>query len=385
MAMEPIDDKHATVSWEQVVDAVASAKLHPEETQWVIFRYLKAHYATMGSVEARTLLAAYIKLHTRQPSLLNSCMLGLALKMVEVYPDFRLPQFLQAWGYDECLRDDDHQPQAGKDGRRYLSLRERVERAMASYLLHHPEENRDQCGAIVSMYAVKIFEKEQHGRRRKFVKLVAPNGVGMVADSHQFPCKPWEIAGRLFDVLTRVSKEGHVRAVEIVASDKRVEEVFASEPGYIDGIDLEHDHVHVFDVWSRHFVADRATVRLQGLACGRFVRFCPVIAQNDPFKSAAIIEMLPHEEGLEVFGTYDAIVVSVNRELKSWKYALATVQPSQQLTQAALSLRREGYASLSVLPESRKATLAPGQPVRLVLFLKRGMDGIKHNHVPQAY
>lgn len=385
MAMEPIDDKHATVSWEQVVDAVASAKLHPEETQWVIFRYLKAHYATMGSVEARTLLAAYIKLHTRQPSLLNSCMLGLALKMVEVYPDFRLPQFLQAWGYDECLRDDDHQPQVGKDGRRYLSLRERVERAMASYLLHHPEENRDQCGAIVSMYAVKIFEKEQHGRRRKFVKLVAPNGVGMVADSHQFPCKPWEIAGRLFDVLTRVSKEGHVRAVEIVASDKRVEEVFASEPGYIDGIDLEHDHVHVFDVWSRHFVADRATVRLQGLACGRFVRFCPVIAQNDPFKSAAIIEMLPHEEGLEVFGTYDAIVVSVNRELKSWKYALATVQPSQQLTQAALSLRREGYASLSVLPESRKATLAPGQPVRLVLFLKRGMDGIKHNHVPQAY
>lgn len=385
MAMEPIDDKHATVSWEQVVDAVASAKLHPEETQWVIFRYLKAHYATMGSVEARTLLAAYIKLHTRQPSLLNSCMLGLALKMVEVYPDFRLPQFLQAWGYDECLRDDDHQPQVGKDGRRYLSLRERVERAMASYLLHHPEENRDQCGAIVSMYAVKIFEKEQHGRRRKFVKLVAPNGVGMVADSHQFPCKPWEIAGRLFDVLTRVSKEGHVRAVEIVASDKRVEEVFASEPGYIDGIDLEHDHVHVFDVWSRHFVADRATVRLQGLACGRFVRFCPVIAQNDPFKSAAIIEMLPHEEGLEVFGTYDAIVVSVNRELKSWKYALATVQPSQQLTQAALSLRREGYASLSVLPESRKATLAPGQPARLVLFLKRGMDGIKHNHVPQAY
>ena len=385
MAMEPIDDKHATVSWEQVVDAVASAKLHPEETQWVIFRYLKAHYATMGSVEARTLLAAYIKLHTRQPSLLNSCMLGLALKMVEVYPDFRLPQFLQAWGYDECLRDDDHQPQAGKDGRRYLSLRERVERARASYLLHHPKENRDQCDAIVSMYAVKIFEKEQHGRRRKFVKLVAPNGVGMVADSHQFPCKPWEIAGRLFDVLTRVSKEGHVRAVEIVDSDKRVELVFAPKPGYIDGIDLEHDHVHVFDVWSRHFVADRATVRLQGLACGRFVRFCPVIAQNDPFKSAAIIEMLPHEEGLEVFGTYDAIVVSVNRELKSWKYALATVQPSQQLTQAALSLRREGYASLSVLPESRKATLAPGQPVRLVLFLKRGMDGIKHNHVPQAY
>lgn len=383
--MEPTGDKTPAITRQQLEEALATGRQHPEETLWTIYRYLKAHYAAMGSVEARTLLAAYVKLHERRPSLINSCMLALALKIHEAYADFRLPQFLQAWGYEACLREEDRQPQTGKDGRRYLSLRERVERARASYLLHHPEEAQGDCDAIKPMYAVTIFKKEGQGRMRRFVKLVAPDGLSLLADSHQFPCKPWEIVGRLFDVLTRVSQEGHPRAMEIVTSDKRVEEIFASEPGYIDSVDLEHDHVHVFDLQSRHFVSDRAAVHLPGLACGRVVRFCPIIARNDPFKSAAIIEMLPHEAGLEAFGTYEATVVSVDRELQCWRYALAAVQPSQRLTQAAQSVRREGYASLLVLPESRRATLAPGQSVRLVLFLKRGIDGLKHNHVPKAY
>ena len=383
--MEPTGDKTPAVTRQQLEEALATGQQHPEETQWTIFRYLKAHYATMGSVEARMLLAAYIKLHERRPSLIGSCMLGLALKIHEAYADFRLPQFLQAWGYDECLREEDRQPQTGKDGRRYLSLRERVERARASYLLHHPQEAHGDCNAITTMYAVKIFEKEQQGRKRRFVKLVAPDGLLMIADSHQFPCKPWEIVGLVFDVLTRVSRQGRERAAEIVASSKRVDEAFTSETGYVDGIDLQHGHIHVFDSQSRHFVADRSTLRVKGVEKGSFVRFCPIIAQDDPFKSAAIIETLPHEAGLEAFGTCEATVMYVNRTEHYWKYALTAVPSSQQPTEAPEAIAREGFAKLDLLPASRQATLAPGQRVRIVLFLKRGKDGTKRNHVAEAF
>lgn len=383
--MEPTGDKSLAITRQQLEDALATGRQHPEETQWTIYRYLKAHYAAMGSVEARTLLADHIKLHERRPSLVGSCMLALALKIHEAYRDFRLPQFLQAWGYPDCLREEDRQPQKGKDGRQYLSLRERVERARASYLLHHPQEAQGDCDAITPMYAVTIFKKEQQGRTRRFVKLVAPDGLSLLADSHQFPCKPWEIVGRLFDVLTRVSKQGHARAVEIVASSKRVDEAFTSETGYVDGIDPQHGHIHVFDSRSRHFVADRSTLRVKGVEKGSFVRFCPIIAQDDPFKSAAIIESLPHEAGLEAFGTCEATVMYVNRSEHYWKYALTTAPSSQQPAEATETIAREGYARLDVLPESRKATLAPGQTVRLVLFLKRGKDGTKRNHVPEAF
>lgn len=108
--MRPTSDPAPVVTRQQLDEALATGQQHPEETQWTIYRYLKAHYATLGSVETRTLLAAYIRLHQRRPSLIGSCMLGLALKIAETYPDFRLPQFLQAWGYDACLRDEEPTP-----------------------------------------------------------------------------------------------------------------------------------------------------------------------------------------------------------------------------------------------------------------------------------
>ncbi len=435
--MEPTGEHAPVITRQQLDAAMADGRQHPEETQWMIYRYLKTQYATLGSVEARRLLAAYIRLHVQRPSLVNSCMLGLALKIAAVYPDFRLPQFLKALGYDTCLREEDCQSQTGKDGRRYLSLRERVERARASYLLHHPGEDGDGCDAIAHMLAVKVFEKERQGRKHRFVKLVAPDGLSMVADSHQFPCKPWEIAGRLFDVLTRASKQGNERAAEIVVSAKKVSDVFSVETGYVDGIDMQHGHVHVFDVHSRHFVADRAALQVKGVAKGSFVRFCPVIAHDDPFKCAAIIGVLPKETGREAFGVYEATVLFVNRMEHYWKYALVsgpravTVAPcaadthaqpvssspsasadssstvsssaacfassSSPASSASLSISspstlqddavvaHEGFAQLALLPEARRATLAPGDRLHLVLFLRRGKDGTKRNHVAEVF
>ncbi len=376
--MNPADKTSAVPTWEQLMETIDSAAQHPEETQWAIYRYLKQHYPTVGSVMARTLLAAYIKMSRRQPSLIHSCMLALALKVSETYADFRLPQFLQAWGYDDCLRPDDRQPQMGKDGRRYLSLKERTERTLASWLLHHPQDNHSQREDIVSMYAVKVFEKLQQGRKHRFVKLVAPDGTGMVADSRQFPCKPWEIVGRMFDVLVRTSKEGNGRAAEIVASGKKVDEVFGTVVGYVDGIDEVHRHIHVYDALSRHLVAGAETVFVKGVAKGCYVRFSPIIGNDDPFKSAAVTAVMPTDAGRSAFGAREAVVQYVNAVERYVKYALCPASADGD------GLSQEGFASLDVFG-AKATTLAPGQHVHLTIFLKRGKDGTKRNHVADAY
>lgn len=304
------------LSWDELLESINNGASHPDETQWAIYRYLKENYKNEGSVMSRTLLAAYMKLHVNEPSLINSLMLGIAAKVSEEYPDFRFPQFLKAWGYKGNLRNQDKERQTSKDGRTYLALVERVERALQSYLLHHPEEKREDCNLIVSMYAVKVFEKISDGKKRRYVKLVAANGSEFIADSHQFPCKPWEICGHMFDVLTRVSRQGKERASEIVVSKKRVDEVFSTQVGYVDGIDESHNHVHIYNAQSQHFVAEKSTLSTQpsihNISNGSFVLFCPIIANGDHFKSAAIIRILNKDEGRKAFGMYEAEITFVN-------------------------------------------------------------------------
>ncbi len=94
-------------SWDHLLSSIANGASHPEATAWDIYYYLRAHYVEMGSKQARTLLAAYIKLKQPCPMLVNSCMLGLVLKVSGKYDDFNLPNFLKAWGYDRLLRTED--------------------------------------------------------------------------------------------------------------------------------------------------------------------------------------------------------------------------------------------------------------------------------------
>ena len=372
------------LSWEELLELISTGESHPDETNWAIFRYLQQNYKTMGSVMARSLLSAYIKLHTCKPSLINSCMLGLALRISEQYADFRLPRFLEAWGYDRCLRPEDQQRQVGKDRRRYLALQERVERALQSYRLHHPEEGREKSADILSMYATAMFEKDNNGMHRHFVKLVAPNGVEFIADSHQFPCRPYEILGRMFDVLMRLSKQGGERAAEIVASMRKVEEVFPVEVGFVDGIDEAHGHVHVYDSQSRHFVADTKTMprALRGsIAKGCFVRFCPIIAKDDKFKSAAIVGVVDKYKGREAFGTYTARVTYVNQKDNYLRYSIEQDLPATP--EGVLS--KEGYVSMMVAADGVRDKVTIGEYVRLTLFLKRGKDGAKRNYVAEIF
>lgn len=371
------------LSWDELLESINNGASHPDETQWAIYRYLKENYKNEGSVMSRTLLAAYMKLHVNEPSLINSLMLGIAAKVSEVYPDFRFPQFLKAWGYKGNLRNQDKERQTGKDGRTYLALVERVERALQSYLLHHPEEEREDSNLIVSMYAVKVFEKISDGKKRRYVKLVAANGSEFIADSHQFPCKPWEICGHMFDVLTRVSRQGKERASEIVVSKKRVDEVFSTQVGYVDGIDESHNHVHIYNAQSQHFVAEKSTLStqpsIQNISNCSFVLFCPIIANGDHFKSAAIIRILNKDEGRKAFGMYEAEITFVNHQEQFIRYAITQdIRPTNEGT-----ISKEGFASIAAISNEDKQKIAVGKHVWLLLFLKRGKEGTKRNHVAE--
>ena len=370
-----------SVTWDELLDSIATGAAHPDDTNWKIYRYLQNNYKTIGSVTARTLLAAYMKLHVKRMSLVDSCMLGMAVKISETYGDFKLSKFLEAWGYDSCLRAQDLQRQTGKDGRQYLSLKERVERALQSYRLHHPEECNGECEGIVSMYAAKVFEKEINGRKRRYVKLVATNGSELIADSHQFPCRPWEISGRIFNVLTRVSKQGYERVSEIVASAKRVDEAFSAEVGFVEFIDESHGHIHVYDSQSRHFVADKSAHTALKISVGNYVRFCPIIANGDHFKSAAIVSVMDKYEGRKAFGIYEAKVEYANVKDRYIRYSLESAiryTPEGNIIKA-------GFASTANLPEDVRNGMVQGSHVRLILFLKRGKDGMKHNYVADIF
>ncbi|WP_440432575.1 hypothetical protein [Prevotella sp.] len=370
-----------SVTWDELLESIATGATHPDDTNWKIFRYLQNNYKTMGAVTARTLLAAYMKLHVKRMSLIDSCMLGMAVNISETYSDFKLPKFLEALGYDQFLRPQDLQRQTGKDGRQYLSLKERVERALQSYRLHHPEESDGECEGVVSMYAAKVFEKEKDGRKRRYVKLVATNGSELIADSHQFPCRPWEISGRMFDVLTRVSKQGNERVSDIVASRKHVDEVFSVEVGFVEFIDESHGHIHVYDSQSRHFVADKSACSALKISVGNYVRFCPIIANGDHFKSAAIVSVMDKYEGRNAFGIYEAKVEYANVKDRYIRYSIESAiryTPEGNIIKA-------GFASTANLPEDVRNGMVQGSHVHLVLFLKRGKDGMKRNYVAEVF
>ena len=367
----------ALSSWNELMASLELAKEHPLDTAWTIFRYFRHNYKEMGSQQVRTLLAIYMKIPVKRPSLIHSCMLGMAVKISSEYADFRFPQFLQMWGYPKMMMKEHYTRQKGKNGRMYLSLREKTERCLQSYMLHHKEGTAEAEG-IMTMYAVKVFEKSDNGRRQFFVKLVGADGKELSADSHFFPCKPWEIQGLMFDVLTRTSKLGNLRAEEIVTSKKRMEDVFPPVVGYLDYVDLSHGHYHIYDSLSRHFVAEKPLVTLKE---GDFVIYSPIIPAKDKFKSAAVISVMSSEEGRKAFGTYTAEVTYVNKTDGYFHYRItSTIAESQEATVA-----QEGFAALlKINDETVRASLSVGDTVSLLLFLKRGKDGIKRNHVAKA-
>ena len=108
-------------SWN--IDGSLEKNLH-EEYGWIIFRYLKQHFAELGSLESRKILFEYIKLSNPRPSLLHSQMLALASQISEKYPDLKFLPFLKLWGTGTFREEDFHE--SINDGVNYAPLITRI-------------------------------------------------------------------------------------------------------------------------------------------------------------------------------------------------------------------------------------------------------------------
>lgn len=359
---------------DKLIVSLEQAKWSPDEAAWQIYHFLKGNYKEVGSQMARQLLFTYLHLPVSRPSYVHSCILSAALHISETYADFRLPSFLEYWGYEKMLREEDRIRRVGKNGREHLSLYEKTERHLQSYRLHHADS--ESAGAssdvIMPMIAVKMHETERNGRRIKSVKLISPDGTELLADSHLFPCKPWEICGRMFNVLTRQGR-GALRVQEIALTQRSIADVFSVVTGYVEYYDAAHRHYHVYDSLSRHYVAENPPVQP---AVGSFVLFSPVVPAQNGFKSAVIHSVLPADEGRRTFGTYAASVTYINKEKDYFYYDISSDIPATPEGEIAA----EGSARLSLSSSS----LSVGDSVRLVLFLKRGKDRQKRNYVVEV-
>lgn len=380
-------DKREKVSiptWTELIESIEQASAHPNDTQWSICRYLNANLENMDSQIARTLLASYMKIPTVRPSLIHSLILGIALKMSAKFPDFILPQFLKLWDYPRNLREDDTKESLGKDGRRYLSLKERTERQLQSYYLHHSEQRpTDEMSCIHHAVAVKVFSGDKEHKTHSMVKLVGVDGEEYVAVPKMFPCKPWEIQGMAFDLLVCYSKEGKVRVREVVLCSKHITEIFPVLTGFVEHIDESHGHFHVYDSCSRHFVAEKPKVRVKE---GDFVSFIPIIPKEDNFKSAIIITMPPRQTAIREFGVRRAKVNYVDKEKGYASWELIKVQgendivPIKEIGTESPTFS-SGFISQTAMSKCGLSLPSVGDVLNIVVFLKRGGDKQKRPHV----
>ena len=367
------------LSWEDLLVSIQSGLQHPEATQWHIFNYLQANYKTLESRLVRMLLMAYLKVRNERPSLVNSCMLRLALDISATFSDFNLPVFLEYWGYPNLLRPEDALQHKNNDSSCLPSLCKCVENAKLSYCKKHGIIStvlNDRC-----LLAVKVFDFVNDGHSCHSVKLVDGQGHLAYADSKIFPCKLADIPYKLFDAVTESSSEWskYETVKSLSFSKKSVTDVFPVIVGYVDRFVFKHGHYHIYDRLSRHFVAERPGVKISP---GDYVSFCPVVAKYDKFKSAVVLNMLERQRGRNEFGLLIAKITQVDFSHNTLFYEIQGVLPKSD----GGELERYGVMSQDRLMnlKSFSGNLI-GRSVRIVLFLKRNTDFEKHNYVVEAW
>lgn len=145
-----------------------------------------------------------------------------------------------------------------------------------------------------------------------------------------------------------------------------------SAVGYVEYIDLEHSHIHIYDNQSRHFVAIKSPIMAQ---VGQFVRFIPIIPQHSKFKSAIIYEVYQQDEGSVAFGYHRAKVTAVDPGDKyiSWEITDGTTIVETGTSEPSYTT---GYISEQLM-QSKGTRPKYGDSLLLTVFLKRGKEGKK--------
>jgi len=394
--------------------------LDPKETRgWEIVKQLNEglksgaqgkgakNEMALTALDARRLLAEYIKLDCRKPSRLHSAILSCAVKMAVVFSDFHFVPFLNIWGLQH-LRKEDAEARTDESGKRFSSLTERLAKAYAYSLLFHRDERlaseqeqlllpllkekgyvmiegEGRLCPVTTALALRTFQSDVRGRKMTFVSFLTPEGDELTTEVHTITahCRMRydDIPNRLFDLLLRKSESGNIRVEAAVLSSATIGQVFETSIGYVDHIDLGHRHIHVYDKESRHLVQKfDPTTTLQE---GQYVEFVPLIPKEGNFKEAFILQVLLAEEGPTAFGYRDAVVTYVDSEKGycAWELlpdADGTIrgivekdakEPQEPATKGYLNKELADRRGVP-LPEK-------GTKIRIITFLKRGKDGKK--------
>ena len=362
-----------------------------EQYAWLICKGINRHAQELGALLCRQLLADAMRLPLSKPSLLYSSLLWSATKVANTFTEFHYVPFLNLWKPDQNLRPEDFQQGKSEDGKTFPSLSERMVRTMLTAQLMRPEEQpafalEQTFGfhQIKDMVVTKVSQSEVKGRKMFFVQLTDAEGQVVMAEAHALrpnPLMPSERkhyvnVGQLYRVLLRDKQDGtECRLVDAVLSAQPLHEVFPVETGYVEHLDAEHGHIHVYDAHSRHFVSSGQ--RFVKASVGQFVRFIPIVPRQSAFKSAIILGTATMED----FPMREIRIVQVNPEKQYYLWELTDV--SQPITETLSPLQLEkGETSPSFtkgfinMDEAHRwvGGLAQGQLLRAVVFLKRGRD-----------
>lgn len=386
-----------------------------DQYAWIIYKVLNKDYEQMGALACRQMLAEYMKLPVAKPSKLHSAMLYAATKIAAKHSDFHFIPFLKMWNMNN-LREEDKLRVTNDEGKVFPSLLERVARVyMLSKLLRRDEELPEDSLSVLKpiiesfglsevtpMVVTKVNEAMVRGRKMHFAMLVANDGTEASCEVHALRPDPLNLlidsktqkpvyhmvkAGQLYDVILRNKHDGKEMSVfDAILSRSTIADCFPIITGYVEHIDLQHAHIHIYDGASRHFVAastNPSANNVSGMTInsGQFVRFSPIIPQKNKFKSAIIDSVQEPKTGASDFGLRDIRITHCDPEKGYCAWELkADNQPIVEAGTTTPSYTK-GYVSKSFFNERALPLPVPGTEYRAVIFLKRGKDGEKRPHI----
>lgn len=384
----------------------AEADSAPQE---VVERYVGAlcsaiirHAEDLGALRCRQMLAEALQLPLERPSFLYSGLLKAATKMAALFPEFHYIPFLNLWKPNENLRPDDFNPQKGKDGKTYPALTERMVKQVYHSLMLRPEEHldfelTDHYGylPICPMVVTKVIHTVSNERHLYFVQLTNTKGESLTCEMHLLKGNPltsdpkkrnYVNIGQVYDVILRKRDKG-LKVIETMLSKHKITDLFKTEVGFVEHHDAEHEHIHIYDGQSRHFVSSGQ--RFVKAEQDSLVEFVPIIPKNSGFKMAIVVNTYkPQERLAEEFPWRELTITAINKEkgFCTWELAdkshpiVETLSDFQKANGEESEMFTNGFLDLQIAEETN-TNLAVGSKGRALIYLHRGKDKKKRPRI----
>lgn len=410
-----------------------------ERYAWIIVKAIKQHASELGSLACRQLLAEAMKMFVgeqpllQRPSRLYSQFLRSAMLVAEKFPEFHFVNFLNHWNPSQFLMPEDYEKVTvekfnpmnpnSPNVQTYLSLTERITKTALQAQLLRPDElpttfqlpvarGGEWYGyhPVTQMVVTQVSMSEVRGRRMYFARLSSASGEEVMAESHLLrpnpfvadgnggaPARHYVNVGQMYNVLLRDRQNGDgaderqspYRLVDAVLSAMTLPEAFDVVEGYVERVDSSHNHVHIYDSWSRHFVLSYQ--RFVNVREGEMVAFVPVVPLRSKFKSAILVppaQLVNRDTGERLavtpFPRREVKVTRIDEEKGycMWELLDKSQPITEQLSPLQLSegLTSEtcttGFARLDEL-RTLCPSFAVGTTLTALIYLRRGKDGKK--------